>query len=182
MFFKIDVLKNFTNFTESYLCWSLFLIKLRNRKFIKKRIQRRCFSVTFAKFLKSICLYHNSLTLNFITFAAKEKQNVFFVPALKIFEQCYCKVLFQKLNIKDFGHSELDEDTVTGKPTSVNLFLVAISVYRNYLNVHQGSHLIFYLYFRRGAHWRSGEMGLGGLWQIAKVQCLYHRLHLRLLA
>ena len=26
MFFKIVVLKNFTNFTEKHLCWSLFLI------------------------------------------------------------------------------------------------------------------------------------------------------------
>ena len=27
MFFKIDVLKNFTIFTGKHLCWSLFLIK-----------------------------------------------------------------------------------------------------------------------------------------------------------
>ena len=26
MLFKIDVLENFTNFTEKHLCWSLFLI------------------------------------------------------------------------------------------------------------------------------------------------------------
>ena len=29
MFFKIDALKNFANFTGKQLCWSLFLIKLR---------------------------------------------------------------------------------------------------------------------------------------------------------
>ena len=29
MFFKIDVLKNFANFTGKHLCWSLFLIKLQ---------------------------------------------------------------------------------------------------------------------------------------------------------
>ena len=29
MFFKLDVLKNFTNFIEKRLCWSLFLIKLQ---------------------------------------------------------------------------------------------------------------------------------------------------------
>ena len=27
LFFKIDVLKNFTNFTGKHLCWSLFLLK-----------------------------------------------------------------------------------------------------------------------------------------------------------
>ena len=29
MFFKIDALKNFANFTGKHLCWSLFLIKLQ---------------------------------------------------------------------------------------------------------------------------------------------------------
>ena len=29
MFFKIGVLKNFANFSQKYLCWSLFLIKLK---------------------------------------------------------------------------------------------------------------------------------------------------------
>ena len=29
MFFKIDVLQNFTLFTRKHLCWSLFLIKLQ---------------------------------------------------------------------------------------------------------------------------------------------------------
>ena len=29
MFFKIDVLRSFTNFTGKHQCWSLFLIKLQ---------------------------------------------------------------------------------------------------------------------------------------------------------
>ena len=29
MFFKIEVLKNFANFTGKHLCWSLFLIKFQ---------------------------------------------------------------------------------------------------------------------------------------------------------
>ena len=29
MFFKIDVIKNFVNFTGKHLCWSLFLIKFK---------------------------------------------------------------------------------------------------------------------------------------------------------
>ena len=32
MFFKIDVLNTFTNFTEKHLYWSLFLIKLHVRR------------------------------------------------------------------------------------------------------------------------------------------------------
>ena len=32
MFFQIGVLKNFANFTEKPLCWSLFLIKLQHFK------------------------------------------------------------------------------------------------------------------------------------------------------
>ena len=36
-FYKKAVFKNFTVFTEKYLCWSLFLIKL-----LKKRLQYRC--------------------------------------------------------------------------------------------------------------------------------------------
>ena len=44
MFFKIDVLKNFANFTEKHL---------KACNFIKKRLQHRCFPVKFAKFLKA---------------------------------------------------------------------------------------------------------------------------------
>ena len=54
MFFKIGVLKNFGTFTRKYLCWSLLLIKLQAwRTIIKKKLQRRCFPVKFAKFLKT---------------------------------------------------------------------------------------------------------------------------------
>ena len=45
MFFKI-VVKFFENFTEKYLCWSLFLIN-----FITNRLQHRFFQVKFAEFL-----------------------------------------------------------------------------------------------------------------------------------
>ena len=51
VFWKKAVLINFANFTGKHQCWSLFLIK---------RLQHRCFSVKFAKllrthFLKNIC-------------------------------------------------------------------------------------------------------------------------------
>ena len=46
---KKGVLENLTNFTGKHPCWSLFLIKLQASTFIKKRLQRRCFPVKFAK-------------------------------------------------------------------------------------------------------------------------------------
>ena len=55
MFFKTVVLKNLANFTGKHLCWNLFLIKLQASglcKFIKKRLQHRCFAVKLAKFLR----------------------------------------------------------------------------------------------------------------------------------
>ena len=64
MFFKIDVLKTFTNFTGKHQCWSLFLIKLQA---YYRSSQRRC-SVrkgvlrNFAKFTgKHLC---QSLSFN----------------------------------------------------------------------------------------------------------------------
>ena len=48
---KKGVLKKFAYFTGKHLCWSLFLIK-----FIKKRLQHWCFSVKFAKFLRTSIL------------------------------------------------------------------------------------------------------------------------------
>ena len=48
MFFKIDVLKNFANFTGKHQCWSLFLVN-----FIKKRLQHKCFPVKYANLLRT---------------------------------------------------------------------------------------------------------------------------------
>ena len=62
---KIGVLKNSGNFTEIKLFWSFFF-------FYKKRLQHRCFSVKFAKFLRTpfltehlwwLLLYHCKLHL-----------------------------------------------------------------------------------------------------------------------
>ena len=67
MFSKTGVLKNFAIFTGKNLCWSLFLIKFQDWRptfLFKKRLQRRCFSVNIAKFLrtafllKTCSLYH----------------------------------------------------------------------------------------------------------------------------
>ena len=48
MFFKIDVLKNFANYTGKHLCW--ILIKLQ---FLIERLQHRCFPAIFANVLKN---------------------------------------------------------------------------------------------------------------------------------
>ena len=65
---KKSVLENFTKFTGEPLCRRLFLITFQACTFIKKkRLQKRCFLVSFAKFLTTpalrntsqrICLYN----------------------------------------------------------------------------------------------------------------------------
>ena len=49
MFFKIGAIKNFTDFTEKHMCWSLFnkAAGLKTYNIIKKRLQHRCFAVKF---------------------------------------------------------------------------------------------------------------------------------------
>ena len=68
MFFKIGVLKIFTNFTGKRLCWSLCfhakIAKFLKRPFLTDHLRRpflnfikkfllRCFSMSFTKFFKS---------------------------------------------------------------------------------------------------------------------------------
>ena len=56
MISKTDVFKNFAIFTGKKLCWSLFFIKFQDWRLIflfKKRLQRRCFSVDIARFLRA---------------------------------------------------------------------------------------------------------------------------------
>ena len=49
MFFKKGVLRNFAKFIGKHLCQSLFF----NKVVFKKRLWHRCFTVSFAKFLKA---------------------------------------------------------------------------------------------------------------------------------
>ena len=72
MFFKIDILKstNFTIFTGKYLCWSLFFDKVAGlslSNFIKKRLQRRCFSLNIAKLLTGFFIEYLQWLLSEIT-------------------------------------------------------------------------------------------------------------------
>ena len=69
IFYKIGVLKSFTNFAGKHLCWSLSLIKLQTWGL---RLQRMCFPVNFAKFLTTtfltehlwwLLLYHSKMHL-----------------------------------------------------------------------------------------------------------------------
>ena len=56
VFCKKGVLKNFTKFTGKHLCQSLFFNKVAGFRFatlLKKILRRRCFSVDFAKFLRT---------------------------------------------------------------------------------------------------------------------------------
>ena len=62
VFYKKAVLKSFTTFTEKHMCWSLFLIICRQKscKFIKKRLQHRCFPDNIEKFLRTPFLQSTS--------------------------------------------------------------------------------------------------------------------------
>ena len=55
MFLKKGVVRGFANFTGKHLCWSLFLKNLQagGLQCRKERPQHSCFSVEFAKFLRT---------------------------------------------------------------------------------------------------------------------------------
>ena len=66
MFSKAGVLKNFAIFAGKNLCWSFFLIEFQDWRptfLFKKRLERRCFSVNIAKFLRAAFLL-KTCTLN----------------------------------------------------------------------------------------------------------------------
>ena len=54
---KKVLLKIFAIFIGKQLRWSLFLIK--SQKFVKKRLQQKCFPVSLAKFLRTLILKNN---------------------------------------------------------------------------------------------------------------------------
>ena len=54
--YKLDVLKKIANFTKKFQCWSHFLKKSPEIK----RLQHRCFPVTFAKLLRTSFLQSTS--------------------------------------------------------------------------------------------------------------------------
>ena len=60
---KKGVLKNFTNFTEKHLCWSLFFNKKEN--FIKKETLTQLFSCKFFKIFKKFLKFLNFLQNTF---------------------------------------------------------------------------------------------------------------------
>ena len=56
MFCRKGVLRNFAKFTGKHLCQNLFFNKvasLRSATLLKRRLWRRCFPVSFAKFLRT---------------------------------------------------------------------------------------------------------------------------------
>ena len=66
MFCKKDVLENFAKFTRKHLYQSLFfnnVTALSPATLLKKRLWHRCFSVTFAKFLRTPFLTEHLLFL-----------------------------------------------------------------------------------------------------------------------
>ena len=59
VFCKRGVFRNFAKFIRKYLCQSLFFNKVVGQtcNTIKSRLQHRCFSVKFAKFLRITFFY-----------------------------------------------------------------------------------------------------------------------------
>ena len=60
---KIGILKYFTKFTGKHLCQSLFFNKISSLRLailFKKRLRRRCFLVSFEKFLRTPFLQNTS--------------------------------------------------------------------------------------------------------------------------
>ena len=102
MFLKIDVLKNFANFTEKNLCCNN-KVSLRNKvsglkvwNVMKKRLQRRCFPVKFQKLLRALFFLQNTCSDCFW------KRNV--TSLAKIFQSCHLFEInqrcFRKIAIK----------------------------------------------------------------------------------
>ena len=91
MFFKKDVLKNFSIFTGKHLCWSLLLNKwqvFRSAALLKKRLQHSCFPVNIAKFLRTAFLQNISGgRLYIITFNTLQSRKSVAVSMFPIFYQ-----------------------------------------------------------------------------------------------
>ena len=65
---KKNIFKNFAKLTGKHLCWSLFLKKVagwRPAALLKKKLRRRRFPVTFAKFFYNSFLQNTSRRLLF---------------------------------------------------------------------------------------------------------------------
>ena len=94
IFCKKTVLKNFATFTQTSVLESLFnkVEGLKVCKFIKKRLQHRCFPVNIANFLKTSTLENinellNFLDLKLITIEYRGRQSV-----LGVFQNyCSCE-------------------------------------------------------------------------------------------
>ena len=117
MFFKIDVLKNFADFTRKSLCWSLLLIKLqtfRPATLLKGGLQHRCFAVKFHKFLRAL-FFREHLQWLFLEGLCKG------TSLAKILQSCHFNIFeinhrcFRKMTIKKNGH--------LGRNRCFNLFL-----------------------------------------------------------
>ena len=73
---EIDVLKNFTTFTETYMCLSFFFNKvagLRPATLLKKKLWHRCFPVNFVKFLRTRFLQNISWRRMLLSFATLDE-------------------------------------------------------------------------------------------------------------
>ena len=79
IFFKIDVLKNFTSFTGKHLCWSLLLIKLQTLRpatLLKRDSNTGVFLWNWRSFFKNSFFYRTPSVASSVVFAAKQRNNI----------------------------------------------------------------------------------------------------------
>ena len=100
MFFKIGVLNNFTLFTETHLCWSLFSEKLQIKLFTEK-LQHRCFPVNIEKFVRA------AFSIKHITSASEEPMAFSIYLKNRLLPNMFTSWLFQIMLLFCLGYWNL---------------------------------------------------------------------------
>ena len=111
MFFKIDVLKNFANFTWKHLCWSFFL-KRQNRSVKVKKWLRRLFILPVK--CSSVFKYGRVgiiVCCTLRTFPLVE----YFLPLNKLYETVFMDLLSTKTYILPFSLAIRATSTMLGE-------------------------------------------------------------------
>ena len=86
-FFKIGVLKNFVNFAEKHLCWSLFLNKLQAWKptTLLKTASNTDVSLWHLQYFNNTFFHRTFFPVADFGFELNNRAKVFLIPGLKTF-------------------------------------------------------------------------------------------------
>ena len=154
MFYKKDVLKNFTIFERKHLCWSLFLTKLlafRAASLLEWEI--RCFLVDIPKVLRTpilkntnqrllpkfasniSCIYCHWLLNSLTTFLPLPRFSIFCVLCLKYQKQppeLFCKKRFLR-HFAKFTRKHLCQSLFFNKVAGTGVFLWILRNFQEHL-------------------------------------------------